>query len=261
MLAAWCNITDSHWFLCLCQVNHVGQSSSSLLVPQSHWSGLLLRQTAKYPATWSVMAFLKLTLLTTLRRVMTGRQHHVRWHSWSLKQSTTSLLPKRTKSAVDLCRSSLNVSSPTNNLVSEVWLVMWHFASRCTLIFISALFVPNNDDAVYTNKGTTNYSSPVNLLICTRYYTITPLHALVGRLNNFSSTCRDFSLNLVIDRLVTWLLQSVMYVLPLNTRLSPTFDTFKSNAVWKLTFSNIRSTPLPCCPSSDCQRLWFSITL
>ena len=32
-----------------------------------------------------------------------------------------------------------------------------------------------------------------------------------------------------------------------------------SNAVWKLTFSNSPSTPLPCCPPSDCQRLWFSI--
>ena len=37
------------------------------------------------------------------------------------------------------------------------------------------------------------------------------LHALCGRLINFSSTCRDFPLNLVIkDRLVTWLLQSGM---------------------------------------------------
>ena len=28
---------------------------------------------------------------------------------------------------------------------------------------------------------------------------------------------------------------------------------------WKLTFSNSPSTPLPCCPPSDSQRLWFSI--
>ena len=33
-----------------------------------------------------------------------------------------------------------------------------------------------------------------------------------------------------------------------------------SNAVWKLTFSNSLSTSLPCCPPSDCQRLWFSTT-
>ena len=32
-----------------------------------------------------------------------------------------------------------------------------------------------------------------------------------------------------------------------------------SNAVWKFTFSNSASTPLPCCPPSDCQHLWFSI--
>ena len=33
-----------------------------------------------------------------------------------------------------------------------------------------------------------------------------------------------------------------------------------SNVIWKLTFSSNPSTPLPCCPPSDCQRLWFSIT-
>ena len=33
-----------------------------------------------------------------------------------------------------------------------------------------------------------------------------------------------------------------------------------SNAVWKLTFSNSPSKPLPCCPPSDCQRLWVSTT-
>ena len=31
------------------------------------------------------------------------------------------------------------------------------------------------------------------------------------------------------------------------------------NAVRKLTFSNSPPTSLPCCPPSDCQRLWFSI--
>ena len=34
-----------------------------------------------------------------------------------------------------------------------------------------------------------------------------------------------------------------------------------SNAVWKLTFSNSPPTPLPCCPPSDFQRLWFSIII
>ena len=59
-------------------------------------------------------------------------------------------------------------------------------------------------------------SPPVNLLICARYYTTTPLHALYGRLINFSSTCLDFPLNLVKDRLVTWLLQSGMDYLSIS---------------------------------------------
>ena len=48
-------------------------------------------------------------------------------------------------------------------------------------------------------------------------------------------------------RLFSYLAATVWNGLSLNIRFSPTFDTFKSNAVWKLTFSNIRSTPLPCC--------------
>ena len=63
-----------------------------------------------------------------------------------------------------------------------------------------------------------------------------PLHSLYGRLINFSSMCRDFSMNLVEDRLVTWLLQSGMdYLLtnfhPLSTDFHP-----------RLTPSNIVST-------------------
>jgi len=103
----------------------------------------------------------------------------------------------------------------------------------------------------------TNYSPPVDLLICARYCTITPLHALYGRLMNFSSTCHDFPLNLVKDCLVTWLLQSGMddlLISDFHPLLTP------SNAVWKLTFSNSPSTPLPCCPPSDCLHLWFSTT-
>jgi len=61
-------------------------------------------------------------------------------------------------------------------------------------------------------------------------YTTTPLHALYGRLINFSSTCRDFPLNLVTDRLVTWLLQSGMdYLLTSDFHLLST----PLNAVWK----------------------------
>jgi len=35
------------------------------------------------------------------------------------------------------------------------------------------------------NDGCINYSPPVNLVICARYYTTTPIHALYGRLINF----------------------------------------------------------------------------
>ena len=102
----------------------------------------------------------------------------------------------------------------------------------------------------------TNYSPPVSLLICAHYCTVTPLHALYGRLINFSSMFHDFPPSLVKDYLVTWLQQSGM-VRPLNIILSPTFDTFKWRL--KLAFSASPLTPLPCCPPSDCQRLWFSI--
>ena len=51
------------------------------------------------------------------------------------------------------------------------------------------------------------YTLSYRIVICTCYYTITALHALYGRLINFSSTCRDFPLNLVKDHLVTGLLQ------------------------------------------------------
>jgi len=45
-----------------------------------------------------------------------------------------------------------------------------------------------------------------------RMHATTPLQPYThsGRLLNFSLTCRDFPLNLVKDRLVTWLLQSGM---------------------------------------------------
>jgi len=49
------------------------------------------------------------------------------------------------------------------------------------------------------------------------------------------------------DRSVSWLQQSGMDYL-----LIPDFHSLSTspNAVWKLTFSNGPSTPLPCCPSS-----------
>ena len=36
------------------------------------------------------------------------------------------------------------------------------------------------------------------------------------------------------------------------------FHPLSTPSVWKLTFSNSPSRPLPCCPPSDCQCLWFS---
>jgi len=74
-----------------------------------------------------------------------------------------------------------------------------------------------------------------------------------------SSTCRDFPLNSVKDRLVTWLLQSGMDYL-LTSDFHPLLTP--SNAVWNLIFSNSPSTPLPCCPPSDCQWQcpWLNIT-
>ena len=87
-------------------------------------------------------------------------------------------------------------------------------------------------------------------------YVLTYCTLLALLLINFSSMCRDFPLNLVKDHIATWLLQSGMnYLLisdfhPLST---------PSHAVWILNFSNSFSAPLPCCPPSDCQHLWFSI--
>jgi len=46
--------------------------------------------------------------------------------------------------------------------------------------------------------------------LCTLLHHYTLIHALYGQLINFSSTCCDFPLNFVKDRLVTWLLQSGM---------------------------------------------------
>jgi len=108
--------------------------------------------------------------------------------------------------------------------------------------------IPSYGSCHVAEKGTTEFREYGFQLVFNSKYT--------NRLINFSSTCRDFPLNLVKGRLVTWFLQSGMdYLLmsdshPLLTSL---------NAVWKLFFSNIPSTPLPCCPPSDCQRLWFSI--
>jgi len=116
----------------------------------------------------------------------------------------------------------------------------------CSL-FASCIFI-------WTNKDDDEVS--LSHIQIARYNTITPLHALYARLINFSSTCRDFPLNLVKDRLVTWLLQSGMdYLLISDFHLLST----PPNAVWKFTCSSSSSTPLPCCPASDWQRLWYSI--
>jgi len=134
---------------------------------------------------------------------------------------------------------------------------IWQTDNQTNTITISELhWLPVNSNITFKLAYLT-YKLPVNLLTCTRYYTITPLHTLYGRLTNFSSTWRNFRLNLVKDHLITWLLQS-----RINYLLISDFHplSIPSNAVWKLTFSNSPSTPLPCCSPSDCQRLWFSTT-
>ena len=126
---------------------------------------------------------------------------------------------------------------------SLVWVVhFWHDFSYYSLIKLARLKY---------KLLTTGQHAYLHMLL--HHYT---LHALYSRQINFSLTYQDFPLNLVKDRLVTWLLQSGMdYLLisDFHPLLTP------SNVVWKLTFSNSLSTPLPCCPPSDCQRLWFSI--
>ena len=76
--------------------------------------------------------------------------------------------------------------------------------------------------------------------------------------NQFLLEVPRFSTEFGKKRLVTWLLQSGMDNL-LISDFQP-LSTTPWNAVWKLTFSNSSSTSLPCCPPSDCQRLWFSTT-
>jgi len=99
-----------------------------------------------------------------------------------------------------------------------------------------------------------NTSQPAYL--CTILHHYTPIRTLRST-NQFFLDVQRFSLNLVKVRLVTWLLQSGMVYL-----LTSDFHPLSTppNAVWKLTFSISPSTPLPCCPPSDCQRLWFSTT-
>jgi len=73
-------------------------------------------------------------------------------------------------------------------------------------------WVESGQHCCYLSDTTTSYY----LLLQTN----TPLHTLYGRLVNFYSTYRYFPLNLVQN-------PTVWNGLPLNIRLSPTFDTFK----------------------------------
>ena len=68
----------------------------------------------------------------------------------------------------------------------------------------------------------TNYSPPVNLLICACCYTMT----LYGRLINFFLDVPRFSAEFG-ERSFSYWAATVWNGLPLNIRLSPTFDTFK----------------------------------
>jgi len=75
------------------------------------------------------------------------------------------------------------------------------------IYIISVLFPMTLSDLGLTPNSSVT-SEPAYLRILLHHYT--PLHTLCGRLINFSSTCHDFLLNSVKDRLVTWLLQSGM---------------------------------------------------
>ena len=69
-----------------------------------------------------------------------------------------------------------------------------------------------------------NYSSTVNLLICARYYTITP--RTLRSTNHFFLDVPRFSTEFG-KRSFNYLAPTVWNGLPLNIRLSPTFNTFK----------------------------------
>ena len=85
------------------------------------------------------------------------------------------------------------------------------------------------------------------------HYTPTPT---LQSTNQFFVDVRKFSTEFG-ERLFRYFGPTIWNGPPLNIGLHPL--STPSNAVRKLTFSNCPSTPLPCCPPCDCQRLWFSI--
>ena len=93
--------------------------------------------------------------------------------------------------------------------------------------------------------------------LCTLLH-YSPTHIL-GRLINFSSTCRDFPLNLVKNRLVTWLLQSGMDYL-LISDFHPLLFYTKANSSNVLNHSTLYQTYKPFFISAPGQHLETSRT-
>jgi len=81
------------------------------------------------------------------------------------------------------------------------------------------------------------------------HYTPTPT---LQSTNQFFLDVRKFSTEFG-ERLFRYFGPTIWNGQPLNIGLHPL--STPSNAVRKLTFSNCPSTPLPCCPPCDCQRL------
>ena len=142
------------------------------------------------------------------------------------------------------------------------------FTARPTILLLVSLplnSITNNKTVIQWNMMIINFVQMANYKLLTTgqpAYLCTILHhytqtRTLRSTNQFFLDVQRFSLNLVKVRLVTWLLQSGMVYL-----LTSDFHPLSTppNAVWKLTFSISPSTPLPCCPPSDCQRLWFSTT-
>ena len=112
---------------------------------------------------------------------------------------------------------------------------MWH--SR------SPLWTQHQRTFYMNYRSSAKLSSKLNFRVCKCCFNL-----FIEKMPQFSTKFgkRSFS----------YLASTVWNGLPLNIRLSPAFDTLK--CCLKLTFSNSRWTPLPCCLLIDCQRLWFS---
>jgi len=102
----------------------------------------------------------------------------------------------------------------------------------------------NNNNRKYHHY---NYCYTIHMVIMQHYTAIRTLH--VRWTNQFFLDVVRFSTEFG-KRSFSYLAPTVWNGLPLNIRLSPTFDTFKRRL--KTHILNSPSTPLPCCSPSDC---------